>query len=419
MEEKLIVRNFGPIKEAEINIKKVTVLIGPQGSGKSILSKLLAIFKTKDLIRQLGAPFFTQEEVAIVPEDFIRFNTERFIQYSENYLLNNIGGYFKNDNPYIEYIGKIYSIVFSHNGSGSPLVFKTNDASLIRDFYKPSLEKKITESKSFITSSSRVNMQQQSWDELFKEKLAHELTDCNSIYIPAERLFFSAVSESIFSLVNANVNLPKMLTSFGTLFETARKEISFDEAYKVPFLDVEYKHENGRDLIKDINGDTFSLASAASGYQSTVPLSLIVNYLANKSLKENTKYHFIIEEPELNLYPTTQKKFLEYLVEKCNRGNLLIATHSPYILTSLNNLLFAYQTAQRGKEERKEANAIIPEKYWLNPADFSAYYVSGETAKSIFNPKTGLIAENELDDVSEEIAGQFDALMDIYKHVKH
>ena len=42
MNEKLIVKNFGPIQEAELDLKKVTVFIGPQGSGKSTLEKLVA-----------------------------------------------------------------------------------------------------------------------------------------------------------------------------------------------------------------------------------------------------------------------------------------------------------------------------------------------------------------------------------------
>ena len=41
--EKIIVRNFGPINELNIEIKRFTVFIGTQGSGKSTISKLLTI----------------------------------------------------------------------------------------------------------------------------------------------------------------------------------------------------------------------------------------------------------------------------------------------------------------------------------------------------------------------------------------
>ena len=46
-----------------------------------------------------------------------------------------------------------------------------------------------------------------------------------------------------------------------------------------------------------------------------------------------SNFRFIIEEPELNLYPTTQKLLLEYLIEKCTKGDnrLIVTTHSLYI----------------------------------------------------------------------------------------
>ncbi|MBO4372300.1 MAG: AAA family ATPase [Bacteroidales bacterium] len=40
----LTVSNFGPIKEATVEIKKVTVFIGNQGAGKSTLAKLISSF---------------------------------------------------------------------------------------------------------------------------------------------------------------------------------------------------------------------------------------------------------------------------------------------------------------------------------------------------------------------------------------
>ena len=44
--QKIIIKNFGPVKDAEIEIKKVMVLIGEQASGKSTIAKLIYFFKT-------------------------------------------------------------------------------------------------------------------------------------------------------------------------------------------------------------------------------------------------------------------------------------------------------------------------------------------------------------------------------------
>ncbi|MGL5035609.1 MAG: AAA family ATPase, partial [Microcystaceae cyanobacterium] len=44
--QKIVIKNFGPVKDAEIEIKKVLVLIGEQASGKSTIAKLIYFFKT-------------------------------------------------------------------------------------------------------------------------------------------------------------------------------------------------------------------------------------------------------------------------------------------------------------------------------------------------------------------------------------
>ena len=53
--ERLIVRNFGPIKDVEIEIPRLLVFIGDQASGKSTLGKLIYIFK------------FVPKAISIVP----------------------------------------------------------------------------------------------------------------------------------------------------------------------------------------------------------------------------------------------------------------------------------------------------------------------------------------------------------------
>ena len=39
--QKIIINNFGAVKNAEIDIKKVLILIGEQASGKSTIAKLI------------------------------------------------------------------------------------------------------------------------------------------------------------------------------------------------------------------------------------------------------------------------------------------------------------------------------------------------------------------------------------------
>ncbi len=41
MSEKLIIRNFGPLKEANIELRDLTVFVGPQATGKSLAAQSL------------------------------------------------------------------------------------------------------------------------------------------------------------------------------------------------------------------------------------------------------------------------------------------------------------------------------------------------------------------------------------------
>ena len=44
--KKIEIHNFGPIKDAVVDIKPMLVLIGPQASGKSTIAKLIYFFET-------------------------------------------------------------------------------------------------------------------------------------------------------------------------------------------------------------------------------------------------------------------------------------------------------------------------------------------------------------------------------------
>ena len=82
--QKIIIKNFGPVQDAEIEIKKVLVLIGEQASGKSTIAKLIYFFnflrynildKLTDLIKDPQSnDFDTEEELrAFIKEEFYKF----------------------------------------------------------------------------------------------------------------------------------------------------------------------------------------------------------------------------------------------------------------------------------------------------------------------------------------------------------
>ena len=156
------------------------------------------------------------------------------------------------------------------------------------------------------------------------------------------------------------------------------------------------------------------LLETASGIQSVTPLLVLLEHLSRNTEQAQS---FIIEEPELNLYPTAQQGLLNWLVEKCTQGenDLTITTHSPYILSSCNLLLEAYKVAQLRPDLEDEIAAIVPKACWLNPNEFAAYYVADGTVKPITDERTHLIGGNELDAVSGDISDSFRKLLRLKK----
>ena len=169
----------------------------------------------------------------------------------------------------------------------------------------------------------------------------------------------------------------------------------------------------------EFNRTTTKLSESATGLQSVVPLMLVVENCSQDEFVVKSNFRFIIEEPELNLYPTTQKLLLEYLIEKCTKGDnrLIITTHSPYILAALNNCIQADNVKREYPEDAPKADQLVRPESQIAYEDVMAYYVADGTAKAIMNEEYRLIDANALDDVSNEIDRIFDQLLDLkYQH---
>jgi predicted ATPase len=395
MNEKLIVKDFGPIKNAELDLKKVTIFIGPQGSGKSALAKLVAIFK--------DGRFLSDSHLG-------KSNVNYFEKYQAEHFINT--------NTKIDFASPKYSFNYTESENNFILTDSTKITESLKQLYPPSFHDNFESTKNAYKSYLEIKERGiGNYRVIFPmvESVVNEfvkLINPKIKYLPTDRLLVASISDSIFGLLSANVALQKSTVSFGGDFEIARSRIP---SLFINYLNVTYKFENGRNFVYHNETDSVPLSASASGHQSAIPLHLTVEHFAKE---ENT--HFIVEEPELNLFPITQKALIGYLADRCTKGDnsLFINTHSPYILSAINNLIFAYKVAHEVPEKAEEVAKIIPREQWLNPDDVAAYYVADGTVKSIIAEKYGLIGENELDAISEDIAGERDDLFRILKSKK-
>lgn len=254
-------------------------------------------------------------------------------------------------------------------------------------------------------------------DDLLQQ--LHELLDSAKpplvpSYIPAERIFVSSIEYSWPGLLRDNIGLPKSILDFSNNFSISRKNVP---ELDIKFLKAKYIHSNGQDFIKVYENETlFRLYETASGIQSVTPLLVLLEHLSRNTGQAQS---FIVEEPELNLYPSTQQGLLDWLVEKCTQGenDLTITTHSPYILSHLNLLLYAYQVAEKHPDRAGDVAELVPRSSWINPKEFACYQVENGGVTSLVNEELGLIDDNGLDNLSGDAADAFDNLIRLSKGV--
>lgn len=391
MKEKLIIKKFGPIKSVELELSRFNVLIGEQATGKSTVAKILAVCRYFSYIMKSDSVLDNYFEQGLDLWGLSEFVKEgSFISYQCNHYTFSVTVYLTSDHD--PQTGETEGTYFNFSTEIEP--HSEEFKNLLQEFEMINPNKK--NGYGFV-------------DYDWKPPTSFFINDVTSVmdnpfYLPTERGL-----QSIFSLgKNSIQNISDSLfNQFAKLDQIARL---FKEETIIESLDITYKNVNGRGYTRKKDEDKFySLFNGASGYQSTIPVVLVMKYYTEPKLKKKRKT-FIIEEPELNLFPTAQKELVKFFAEEIKFHNgVLLTTHSPYILTAMNNLMYAHNV---GKEYSDEANKIIPNKYWLNPENVSAYMMLPDgSCEDIFNREENLIKADKIDEVSRILNTQFEDLL--------
>ena len=123
-----------------------------------------------------------------------------------------------------------------------------------------------------------------------------------------------------------------------------------------------------------------------------------------------------IEEPEAHIYPSTQKDFVYSLVNLLNgrrKHFCFIATHSPYILTALNNLIQAGETMAESDEKAEKVKERFTKRQTMSYDDVAAFAMNDGCIESIIDEELRLISAEALDSASQEIAEDFNFLLSV------
>ncbi len=408
--ERLVIKNFGPIKSVDLELGRMTILIGEQATGKSTIAKVLAICRYFSYINNYVSPNNKFGEFC---------ENEQFMDglrkwELDTYLYNNSEIVYENELYKFEFKNKLiteYESVAGVNDYKKEFFQTQTKMSSLSDEFTKLLnqlnELKEVETKEKNTAVEFFQMLGWTPNENFYRLNVKKVMD-NPLYIPTERGLQSISLSKNLLIADA---LQDELAKINKIQKGYNKEIIIEP------LSLTYKNQNGLGYIKKENNSNFyTLHNGASGYQSSIPIVLVIKFYNEIDKRERT---FIIEEPELNLFPSAQKKLVEFLSESLNkykRNKFLLPTHSPYIVSSLNNLMVAYKIGQKQKEKVKK---VVEEKYWLNPDEVSAYClifdekVEGVISKKLISKDLQEISIDYLDGISSEINSVWDELLKI------
>ena len=282
------------------------------------------------------------------------------------------------------------------------------------------------------------------------------------MYVPAERNFIAYV-KSPKELKLSSESLKEFLTEF----ENAKQDLRTSIKLPVNGVDLDYDRLNDVMNIRT-SGYKIGLTDSSSGFQSVVPVYLVSRYLSqkvkeslngdagepmspkelnrfrksiaeifsNKSLKEDQKraaiqvlserfnksaFVNIVEEPEQNLFPSSQWEMLKSLVRFANQlqdNKLLITTHSPYILNwfSISGLAFQLSKKIVGNTELiKKLHKLLQEDEIVDPSELACYEFSEVDGTIRKLPITdGVVSgRNYLNEFLKESNNMLDNLLEI------
>lgn len=354
----IIIKNFGAIKmhNAPIEIKKVTFFIGNQGSGKSTVAKLIATFMWI--------------EKALVRGDYDRKWFERKNRFKNTFLpYHRIENYLKED-TFIQYEGEAYIITYENESL------------------------KLEEKKNNNYSLPQI------------------------MYVPSERNFIAYV-KSPKELKLSSEALKEFLTEFDNSKEIVKNlELPINTINTINKVILDYDKLNDTLNLKG-KDYKIKLTEASSGFQSFVPIYMVSRYLGKSVGKQSeikvemsgeekdrfrkeveqiyknelftdeqkriaisvlskkfnkTSFVNIVEEPEQNLFPTSQRDMLYSLLKINNKiadNKLIITTHSPYLV---NYVSLAVEAGNiRNEANKEQIGKIIQISALVKSEDLAIY----------------------------------------------
>jgi energy-coupling factor transporter ATP-binding protein EcfA2 len=286
--ENIKIKSLGPIQEADINFGDLTLFVGPQASGKSILLQLIKLITDKNSIettlKNYGYVWGTNEDD----------NLERFFG---------------------EGMDGVWNKRTAVSVDGQPFVKN----SLLPE--KPGQDNKEKETIFYIPAQ-RVLCLNYGWPRFFTDfddSTPYVLRDFSETLRRYLEGGFTHGESPVFPQAPKKVN-GRLTDSFNeSVFYGG--EITVDEQAK-------------KRLKLSINGLSLPFMTWSTGQKEFMPLLMAFYWLCPPTDERKKDLNtVIIEEPEMGLHPEAIKSIILQIIDLLSRGyRVIVSTHSPVLL---------------------------------------------------------------------------------------
>lgn len=423
--ERIVINKLGPITHCNLTINDFMVFTGPQASGKSTVAKSIFFFKNIKnlLLMQINKRFYGES-------DTMKLSTKNhLIKEVRSNFLQTFGTTWCMDNDMsmeYYYTDTIYIKICLKNDPISPNYIWIDFSEKLIDFLNAYDDVQLD-----VLADAHNNGN-------IKKHIDAFFGNCEEvIYIPAGRSLMTLFSSQLmfmYSVMNDDQKRsldyctrnylerimqlkPSFSNSVQTLIKNKieltdikinRESLQQCADLMKQILQGEYRNVDGEERLQMAEDRYVKINFASSGQQEAVwILNVVFYYLLN-----NKKSFFIIEEPESHLFPNAQKLITEFISLAKNGGNkILLTTHSPYILGTINNMLYANRISK--EVDNAILGKIINPLKWLGFEKMSAYYVESGVIQSCLDEEFEAINNEIIDGASDEINIDYEKMADL------
>lgn len=375
-------QNIGVFEEVNLEISKLTLLAGCNGSGKSTISKIIYLlingekkfdnYLSYELLHQLEdfeknlkkeypkrgqIDLFTLDEFSENPinEKLSELKNKVHNNFLDGNVILEILELFKKnikyaDNKNIELLDEFISS--NYNSTIGKIIvsrmINSEYSNQLCNFNSDNMKVSLTKGN----SKSFINLSNKSYNFNFNN------FDISSIYyfgsssdLEKDDLFLNYNSMTYLNIIKTDhvidlvSSLQKTDSNLSIKDEIAQTNFieKFDETLKkIIGGGFEYNQDLKKIFFNDGN-HRVDLKNVASGAKALGALEILIK---NGSINQNSM--IIFDEPENNLHPMWQVKFAQFIIELISQTSIrvFINSHSPYFIDSINQISSKYDNLQ-------------------------------------------------------------------------